>query len=74
MQSICKLGYTLTILLLLSSVAFVCAVILGDGSSSVTLTCLKVFSIQIILRYSSLYFVRVYQDLIQNQNHTNEDS
>lgn len=49
-----NLGCTLTILLLLSSVGFVCAVMLGDGSSSVTLSYLKVFSIQIILSFSSL--------------------
>lgn len=38
-----NLGYTLAILLLLSSVGFVCTVMLGDGSSSVTLSYLKVF-------------------------------
>lgn len=46
-----NLGYTLTILLLLSSVRFVCVVMLGDGSSSVTLSYLKVFNIQIILKF-----------------------
>lgn len=49
-----NLGYLLTILLLLSSVKFVCAVMLGDGCSSVTLSYLKALHIQILLRFSSL--------------------
>lgn len=47
-------GYTHTMLPLLTLVGSVCAVMLGDGSGSVMLSYLKVFSIQIILSFSSL--------------------